>query len=384
MAITGAGTIPTFRVQYEGSDIVDYHNPRTAVPHDKIVRALLPPVVGQCSIARERSRASADCPCMCGQIVGKIAQGYGVHAPTLADAMRALMEETDCADEKCVLERARKAKIISIEEAGIEEQLAFKQRGPTDVALFNDAIIHAQLYAWMYQFPQFWAYNFNMLDYATSSMRDGKVLRKPDTLATINWCDLYEGRVPAPVGMRSGESARAPARAMLNAKRARGIRCSGCVINSDVYDGSGKHWMALFVDARDDGAAPAWTVEFFNSAAVRPENEWLAWMVKTRRELQSCNPRARIEIVPVCKIWHQHSATECGPYSVFYIWARLNRVPAQYFIDNVVPDQIMFEFRQHLFDRDGDGRPFDFQEYKKSVRVRWDVEDLQSGEKRHV
>jgi hypothetical protein len=305
--------------------------------------------------------------------VARIARGYGVCAPTPIATMRALMSETGCTDEKCVLAAAQRAHIISVEDAGIEEQIAFKREGPIDASLLNDGVIQAQLFAWMYQFAPFWAYNFNMLDYATSSMRNGRVAHQPDTLATVSWRDLYEGRAPLPVGMR--ESAPA-ARKMIASKRARGVRCTGCVINSDVYDGSGKHWMALFADARDSSDPPRWTIEFFNSAAVRPESEWLEWMAKTKREMLAINPRARIELINVCKVWHQHSTSECGPYSLFYIWARLNGVAPEYFLEHAVPDQVMFEFRQHLFASGEDGRPFDFQAYKKMARVRWDTEDL--------
>ncbi|MCK9603315.1 MAG: Ulp1 family isopeptidase [Candidatus Omnitrophica bacterium] len=349
------------------------------MPRDDTIDALLPAAGCACSIAR-RGRST----CLREETVAMIAARLGIRAEPddhsrardgAEKLMRALMRETRCDDEKCVLRVAREMQIIDAVAAGIEEHIAFKSgNGPTDAALFNDSVIHAQLYAWMFQFREFWAYNFNMINYADASLRGGRVMRSPDTLATVNWGDLYAGRVPNPIGMRGTEAREA----MLADKRARGVRCSSCVINSDTYDGNGKHWMALFVDARDDSAAPVWSVEFFNSAAIRPESEWLAWMVKTKAELTRVNPRARVEMVCVCKVWHQHSRSECGPYSLFYTWARLNGVPAQYFLENVVPDQIMFEFRQHLFDNSalGVGERFDFERYAKKVRVKWDTESL--------
>lgn len=65
---------------------------------------------------------------------------------------------------------------------------------------------------------------------------------------------------------------------------------------------------------------------------------------------------------------------------MFYVWARLNGVPARYFMENVVPDQFMFEFRQHLF-ADGESREFDFDTFARNVRVKWDTEDIGTGGK---
>lgn len=379
MSISGAGVLQTFRVKYHGADIIDYRNPHTNVDRDQVVDALMPREVCACAIGRAIGDASAR-HCMRPETVAKIAQGYGlrgVHDDSF-DTLRALMTRTECTDEKCVLDRAARERAISLEDAGIEEQIAFKRAGPTDTTLFNDSVIHAQMFAWMYRFAPFWAYNFNMLDYATSSMRNGRVVRKPDSLATVSWRDLYEGRARLPSGMNESASARA----MIESKRAHGVRCTGCIINSDVYDGNGKHWMALFADARDEGTddrAPSWTIEFFNSAAVRPESEWLIWMAKTKRDMLEINPRAKVSYVYVCKLWHQHSTSECGPYSLFYVWARLNGVSPQYFLETPVPDQLMFEFRQHLFALDTDegcARAFDFQEYKKRARIKWDTEKI--------
>ena len=367
MEYTGAGIITTYKTKYKGAEIRDYKNAHANVARDEIIGSLMPAVVCQCAITRRDEST-----CMRDETIARIARNLDIRAsPRAEDTMRALMRATQCSDEKCVLAAAASKGAISVEEAGIEEQVAFKRDGPTDTTLFNDNTIQGILYSWMYQFRDFWAYNFNMLNYAEKSMRKGLVVAHPDTLATINWEDLYAGRVPDPVGLGMTPTARA----MLETKKV-GVRCSACIINSDTYDGTGKHWMALFVDARDTSETPCWTIEFFNSAAIRPESEWLEWMVKTKRELQRVNARARIETICVCEVWHQHSKTECGPYSTFYTWARLNGIPATYFRENVVPDQIMFEFRQHLFNNAQVGEKFDFAQFAKRVRVKWDSENI--------
>lgn len=67
---------------------------------------------------------------------------------------------------------------------------------------------------------------------------------------------------------------------------------------------------------------------------------------------------------------------------MFYIWARLNHTPADYFIHNVVPDQFMFEFRQHLFAKpDDDVKPFDFEKFSRDVKIKWDTEQIGAEKK---
>lgn len=393
MEYTGAGIIATYKIKYDGAEIADYHNNHAVVGRDGTIDALLPDKICPCSLAR-RDKGT----CLRPEIIEMIARklniqptGSRTHEDRIHTLLHAVMTQTKCSDEKCVLDKAREMNVLSLADAGIEEQLAFKQQGPTDVSLFNDTVIQAQLYAWMYQFPDFWAYNFNMLNYSEARMRYGKVEREPDTLATTSWIDLYNGRLPEPVGMKMTPAAQK----LLAFKAAHGIRRSACVINSDTYDGNGKHWMALFVDASAPiGSGRPWTIEFFNSAAVRPESEWLEWLAKTKIELttvakalsaqgtspgvQSASPPS-VEIKCVCKVWHQHSKSECGPYSLFYVWSRLNGIPPQYFLENVVPDQIMFEFRQHLFNNSSTGTEFNFARFAQNTKIRWDAEDAVKG-----
>lgn len=366
MAYTGGGIIAAFKIKYQGADVLDYKNDHKNVAKDQVIAELLPKKICPCAVARATSAV-----CVREGTVMKIAHSMlKGHDSGVEETMRALMRATQCSDEACVIDHAQRERILTAAEAGIEKQIAFKQNGPTDGSLFNDSVIQAQLYAWMYQFPRFWAYNFNMLDWETNSLRAGHVVREPDTLATVDCADLYKGQIPVPVGMKMTEAAQV----MLAEKRKVGIRCAACIVNSDHYSGSGKHWMALFADMRDESDAPHWTVEFFNSAAVAPESEWLVWVAKTKKSLQELNPKATIDAVNVCKVWHQHSKTECGPYSMFYVWARLRGVAPKYFLENVVPDQIMFEFRQHLFKTGSASEEFDFEKFATGARVKWDQE----------
>jgi hypothetical protein len=177
-----------------------------------------------------------------------------------------------------------------------------------------------------------------MLDYKTYSFRNGRVLNHPDTLATVHMGDL--------VG--------------------RGITHAGCVINSDKYHGDGKHWMALFVDI------PGETVEFFNSSGNDPQVAWVDWMVKTAEELRQCGKKAKL--IKVSSIRHQNSKTECGVYSLFYIWSRLNGIPCDVFLKHKINDDHIFHFRQLLFaDPKVQLKNWDWAEYQKIVGgLKWE------------
>ena len=153
-----------------------------------------------------------------------------------------------------------------------------------------------------------------------------------------------------------------------------GFKTMACVINSDTYSGRGKHWMALFGDMRGS----TWTVEFFNSSGNPPQKEFYNWLVKAHGQLSNINKS--VEIVKATSLCHQQSKTECGVYSLYYIWARLNGIPHTFFKFNEIPDIIMFEFRQHLFfDTRSNKMPelskskkFNIKEYVKDVQTTWE------------
>ena len=258
-------------------------------------------------------------------------EALGVSATNKSDQLAEAERKLNCRDEKCVLRTMEN--VLGVERVTGEIASRIKVEGPTDVTLLNNVNIDNVMRQWMYAFPDFFAYNFNMLNYATHSYHGSRVLNTPDTLATIGFDKL----------MREG------------------YRKAGCIINSDVYQGPGEHWMALFADAQNG------TVEFYNSSGNAPAPEWINWMMKTRDMI---GPTA--EIVRVTKIRHQQSKSECGPFSLFYVWARLHGVPPSYFATTTVPDQLMFEFRQHLFGTARKPTRFDYDAFKAEVTIKWE------------
>lgn len=307
---------------------------------DKIVGGLIPERISECAIWVHGAAANPATPCMRESTLKEIAAKLGADAEK--NVLSAVMARTGCATERCVAERA--AATIPAAKEDLRDR--YKVRGSTGNALLSNTQIDAVMRQFGKKFPDFFPYNFNMRDYASNSFRDGTVHNTPDSLATVRWTDLYTG-------------------ALFGRKF---TRC-GCVINSDVYEGPGKHWMALYADAGTN------TVEFFNSSGNAPAPEWINWLVKTRMQMEELSGK-KATIVRVTAIRHQRSKSECGVYSLFYIWARLNGVPAEYFTSRPVPDQFMFEFRQHIFnDPDSgntSGSKFSWSEFAGRVKIKWE------------
>jgi hypothetical protein len=130
-------------------------------------------------------------------------------------------------------------------------------------------------------------------------------------------------------------------------------RSFGCAINSDVSSGDGIHWMALFIDMRPQNGEDPWTIEYFNSAATPPQNSITNWMNNKKIELEEFlknnNKNNKVIIANVHKLEHQMSSTECGVYTLFYIRSRLENIPHTKFLQEVIPDENMEDFRKHCF-----------------------------------
>jgi hypothetical protein len=321
---------------YIGGAAVTYrsnHNEHVQIGAE--LKPFIPQIISECSLIKSGQGATCSSPAVIKQI-GNIAGATGCtddkciidHAKTA----------TGCKTEKCVLEKYQNDLGPQIVKAEIMNN--FKLTGPTDVTWLNNTNIDNTLKQWSVKFTDFYPYNFNMLNYASFSYERGRVVARPDSLATVNPADLFgDGK----------------------------YKTAGCIINTDIYQGGGKHWMALFVDTR---TTPA-TVEFFNSSANPPAPEYVNWMVKTRTRIEDIVPK--VELCNVSVIRHQQSQTECGVYSLFYIWARLNNISYKYFMSTPVPDQVMFEFRQHLFCNSAlAGKQFDFKEFCSKVNVKWE------------
>lgn len=323
---------------------------------DDILKKLIPEKISPCAL-----HTGKDGVCMRESTLSLIEKALDVESektPEQTSRIQTVKEKLGCSvdgpdGEICVLQKM-KGKIGQLADSEI--MYSYKNDGPTDAKLATNIDLDAQMQQWMLMFKDFYAYNFNMRNYHEYSFKDGRVLNKPDTLATISFYDLFK----------------------------QGFRCAGCIINTDYYQNAGIHWMCLFVDTRDSQnnsqsskQNPTYSVEFFNSSGNAPTSEWIDWMVRTKADIEhlinegSLAPKT-IEVVKSSSIRHQRSKSECGFYSLFYAWARLNRVGWKYFLAKPIPDSLMFEFRQHLFRGEVCTEKFDWASFKNKVKVGWE------------
>jgi hypothetical protein len=348
------------------------------VMKDKVIELLIPDAITECALYLEKHPGE---PCSSADTLQAVATAIGVigNAGGNTAIMDAAKIKLHCDTEKCVLMKLKPQ--LGPQRVSAELATAFKLRGPIDSQLLNNVNIDRTLAQWALRYRDFFPYNFNMVDYANHSFVNGEVVNRPDTLATISFADLYTG-----------------------AYNGTKYRRAACVINSDVSHGGGKHWMALFVRAGNAAKLPnaatapnpgvhsrpvvsgndvasaneTCSVEFFNSSGNAPAPEWVNWMQKTRDQMEALYAgglgatSCTVNIVKVTTIRHQQSRSECGLYSLFYIWARLHDVPIEYFTTTPIPDQLMFEFRQHLFETPATMKSFDWSKFLSRNRVKWE------------
>lgn len=242
----------------------------------------------------------------------------------------------DCGSESCVLSHpkftqfAEKKLGLAASTIEAEKERRFKTAGPRNsLALLNNYNIDETLERWARVYPEFFAYPFAMMDFEKTG----------EPLAALDIGDIFDGKVSQKMGP-GFTSVKRPA------------SCAGCVLNTDISSGAGKHWVAVFIDARSKGA---WTVEYFNSAGRPPPKPVVVWMEKTRARLIEYRKQhpdlgtSPVNTVAVTSISHQDGQTECGLYACFYIRKRLEGTPFSFFEKDLIPDAVMTQFRQFIF-----------------------------------
>lgn len=232
-----------------------------------------------------------------------------------------------CTSESCIINHptfrdfAEKWGVAS-QELTRELELRYKAPGPRNsFELLSNNHIDSTLRRWARVYPDFFPCTFAMMDFDKNGDRFG----------TIDLLSVIDGRESVNLGPGIGMVVRA-------------ATTFGCVLNTDVSTGGGKHWVAAFVDCRPSNKK--WTVEYFNSAGNPPPRPVTGWMERTRARLQQRHPTTTVAVTTVD---HQESQTECGLYALYYIRCRLTGTPHQFFFDNVIPDAAMTEFRRHVF-----------------------------------
>jgi hypothetical protein len=226
----------------------------------------------------------------------------------------------NCDTESCVLNKLKSTDVLSKYIIDRELKTKFKVKGPRNTSeLLNNHHIDDTLMLWAREFPHFYPCPFSMIDFEKTHNKFG----------TINLADLLNGSetyTDPEYGLKKGP-----------------FTSFGCVLNTDVSTGRGKHWICVFVDMRPK---QMWTIEFFNSSGNAPISTITKWMERQRANLL---PFHKVDTVPSTNILHQTDDFSCGSYALYYIRSRLDCIPYSYFLKNRIEDEQAVKFRTHLF-----------------------------------
>ncbi len=196
----------------------------------------------------------------------------------------------------------------------------FKPSGPrNNTNLLSNFNIDETLMMWAREFKDFYPCPFSMIDFKYIGNEFG----------TINLADVFSGKQSYEdpiIGINTGP-----------------FKTFGCVLNTDVSTGRGKHWVCIFVDCRLN----TWTIEYFNSSGNPPNYDVNEWMEKQRKNLLTLHDK--VETIAVTNIVHQKSNTECGMYVLYYIRSRLDETPYKLFLTKRIDDSDVTNFRKHVF-----------------------------------
>ena len=257
------------------------------------------------------------------------------HPDTIKNEIESVKKKLKCENETCVVSNPKfthfaiHSHIVNKSELNENLNTRFKPEGPRDN---NDWLsnedIDSNLQDWACEFEDFFPCPFAMIDFDDTN----------DELNKHKLHDIY-------LGNKSKNT--------ILGKMQVPCRTFGCAINSDVSSGKGIHWMALFVDMRPQNEGEPWTIEFFNSAANSPQDSINKWMdakkIELEEYLKNNNKNNQVILAKVHKLEHQMSSTECGVYTLFYIRSRLENIPYTKFLQEVIPDENMEDFRKHCF-----------------------------------
>lgn len=233
--------------------------------------------------------------CSPKEILEKIGEALEIDPDDPDQLIFQAKEQLGCETESCVIKRTLNDSTDVLDKY-------FKPPGPRNTTdLLDNFNIDNVLEMWAKKFDGFYHMYYQMIDFEDCSTE----------LANVDLLELKK----------------------------KGYKSLGVVLNTDVHTGRGIHWFCLFCNLTSNPM----TVEFFNSSGQSPRPEMHAWFIKIKRIMP-------VKIIIVSNIKHQKDTeSECGPYSLYYIWSRLNGIPHKVFNEKRIKDSKMIEFRKTLF-----------------------------------
>lgn len=228
-----------------------------------------------------------------------------------------------CSTEECVLTNDEFAR-PDIKQMINESLDRIKPPGPAnDTSLLNNNNIDTVLHKLTKLHIDFYHMYFQMIDFAGEKTSNGEWVVSHNTKITptrLGTIDMSKDVID------------------------KGFKTFGVVMNTDKRTGGGIHWFSLFCDFRKNPC----TVEYFNSSGNKPVKQIQEWLIKTGDNLNTNGYTSTVDILSGL-VHQKDSETECGLYSIYYIWNRINGVPSQNFQKTRIPDAEMIKLRKQCF-----------------------------------
>ena len=117
----------------------------------------------------------------------------------------------------------------------------------------------------------------------------------------------------------------------------------GIIFNTDDSNGSGEHWISLFLDLKDK------TICFFDSSSDKPPKEIKKLITQLKR---SCKKEYKTDMkIIINEKQFQYDNSSCGIYSLFFIISRLEGKSCNYLFDknSKICDKLMYKKRKEYF-----------------------------------
>ena len=118
----------------------------------------------------------------------------------------------------------------------------------------------------------------------------------------------------------------------------------GIVLNTDYHDEPGQHWIALFIDLKEN------FIMYFDSTGHKPPSEVNVLIRRVRKNSKEIGVPLKLY---VNRTKHQTKDTECGMYVMFFIIELLTgrKKPCD-FMTNKMHDEEAFKLRDHYYRHD--------------------------------
>lgn len=120
---------------------------------------------------------------------------------------------------------------------------------------------------------------------------------------------------------------------------------AAAIINTDNCNGGGEHWFPIFIDLRKDVIS----LEYYNSVKKKMPNQICEYFNNLRNSYIQSGGTRKVKICSMLSDEHQNKNSECGIYSLFYIYSRLEGISGEEIVSYSLPDDHVHKLRKVLF-----------------------------------